>query len=200
MLLWLQGVGVDAQVDTDLPVSLAGVVGKTYTFLSEHLRPYQPLIYMYVFWRWIWDFNFVPFIVIYSCLRGVFHRTVEKSQRRFILEMCLKKLMARLVTLALVQISHQRPLLQVISVHSRPKPILMLMKMQGRRLMWDETSPATWTTTSSSISSNALLIFTFHFLIYLISFLNSMVIVIFYFENNWSLLLERCCVSLFNAY
>ncbi|CAN7046759.1 unnamed protein product [Brassica oleracea var. botrytis] len=41
------GVGVDAQVDTDLPVSLAGVVGKTYTFLSEHLRPYQPLIYMY---------------------------------------------------------------------------------------------------------------------------------------------------------
>ena len=32
MFLGVQGIGVDAQVDTELPRSLADIVGKTYTF------------------------------------------------------------------------------------------------------------------------------------------------------------------------
>lgn len=32
MFLGLQGIGLDAQVDTELPPALAEIVGETYTF------------------------------------------------------------------------------------------------------------------------------------------------------------------------
>ncbi|CAN7031870.1 unnamed protein product [Brassica oleracea var. botrytis] len=125
------GIGVDAQVDTELPRSLADIVGKPYTFqlklnisispqstrpspflasfLSECLCPCQPLWKLQMFLR---------------MLRP---------------KMWHKEQMPTLESLPLEQISQLYLMLQLVNVHHRPKTKTMSTRLPRRRHMWNES-------------------------------------------------------------
>ena len=161
MFFCLQGIGVDAQVDTELPQSLADIVGKTYTFQlklndfnfsSKHqtftisrIFPQRVLAPMPAFVVTV-SSSYVAKYVTYLlrpitniCVCCIIHRKVQLFPPMLRLEICHREQFPTLESLLLEQISQLHLMLQLLNVHHRPKTRMMSTKLPRKRHMWNET-------------------------------------------------------------
>ncbi|CAN6917435.1 unnamed protein product [Brassica oleracea] len=122
------GIEVDAQVDTELPQSLADIVGKTYTFQLK--------------WN---DFNFSSKHQTFTISRIFPQRVLAPKLKVQLfppmlrLEICHREQFPTLESLLLEQISQLHLMLQLVNVHHRPKTRMMSTKLPRKRHMWNET-------------------------------------------------------------
>ena len=161
LMLWLHSskkIGVDAQVDTELPRSLAEIVGNTYTFqlklkdfnllqstkpspflaffLRESLHLCHPLLWMLVSFL-----NVNLLLSVYNlCVCYLINRKVCRSLKHRSLKLWQRDLMSKLITLALLQRRHLHLMVHLPDVQNQPVSKLLWKRMHRRNHVWNEST------------------------------------------------------------